>query len=306
VKNVRLREPKPALKEAHRAATLEDLTVDIPLSTSDYYLWQWSKLIESAQFKPRNGADPKAAQELYQLAASEPRLDQGSDELLERSAFTAQMAGQIKAAHPKLAPLVTSAGYKQLLGAIDRLEKQVEENDQLWEELEDEWNTLVKTEVYPVWKKAFEAGHDLGLSELEGRLEAQLFGKHEGELEHDFGWWGTITDISIMTLSVKTIRAPKEAEALSEYLATRNERIRRWLIAYDPAKAVLVGRLEQIEKAQAQLNDESDLLQKQHGLLRRLAIYRAIGAAWLVLERLDDQKALSDVKALLACEDAKL
>lgn len=38
---------------AHQNAIIEDMTVDIPLSTSDYYLLQWAKLFASKQFKSR-------------------------------------------------------------------------------------------------------------------------------------------------------------------------------------------------------------------------------------------------------------
>src|SRR5690606_29342261 len=57
--------PKATVKEAHYAAALNDSTKDIPLSTSEYYLINWSDLFEEEGFKPRSNVSQYKIKNLY-------------------------------------------------------------------------------------------------------------------------------------------------------------------------------------------------------------------------------------------------
>lgn len=54
-------QPKHGLKDAHIAASLEDTTKDMPMSTSDYFLMQWAEAALPETFAPRTQAATAAA-----------------------------------------------------------------------------------------------------------------------------------------------------------------------------------------------------------------------------------------------------
>lgn len=88
---------------AHQNAIIDDMTVDIPLSTSDYYLLQWAKLFASKQFKSRTKHyDNNMIQSIY--LNYKKRLQSSNNDALSQFMHVA------RASEDKIVQLMPEAG----------------------------------------------------------------------------------------------------------------------------------------------------------------------------------------------------
>jgi hypothetical protein len=104
-------------------------------------------------------------------------------------------------------------------------------------------------------------------------------------------------------MSVKAVTDPKRSEVISSYKARRIKLAMEWALKTRRKElASLVSKIKQNTKNLEQGNSAYDLNEKMHGHLRRILIYRQMLGAWAALDKMKDQKALSELKGLLNCE----
>ena len=63
---------KSTIRQAHYSASLIDMTVDIPTTTSEYYLQQWYETLIDEDFEPRTGK--LSADEIHHIVGKKIQL----------------------------------------------------------------------------------------------------------------------------------------------------------------------------------------------------------------------------------------
>lgn len=288
VSGERLRPARVSMKEAHEQATLEDNTKDIPLSTSDYYLWKWALVISKKGFVPRTKViDTQAA--LNILGSLRIGSHALNDPLyLAKEKFIIEAKAAIIKLHPELEPRINGS-LTELAEVVTAMGQALEFQQSMLMQVENVVDTLT-TVLIKHWSDAIRRGKS-GLSEEDQDVEKVIFADT------------TIQDAALITMSVKAVTDPKRSEAISSYKARRIKLAMEWALKTGRKELVsLVSRIKQNTKKLEQGNSAYDLNEKMHGHLRRILIYRQVLGAWAALDKMKDQKALSELKGLLDCE----
>ncbi len=292
VTGLRLRPGRASLQEAHNQAVIEDLTKDIPLSTSDFFLWKWALAIEDKAFVPRvKGA--KTQEALAAIAAV--RLGQPKSKnaiYLAKDKIFGQSLNTLINLHPEITDVLTgdlnelkeyetaiSSGFEDFESRGDSLNGSLEQMKAL---LMRQWSELIRAGKSP-------------LTATERGMELAVFAPSQND------------QMALIYMSVKAITSPESASALSDYKSKREKYAMAWAAK---SKRKDLNRLAaKIVKAQQELSDLEDIydnLQKMHGHVRRVLIYRQILGAISALEKMNDQQALNELKDLIECEGTPL
>jgi hypothetical protein len=287
----RLRPARESLQEAHIEATVEDKTKDIPLATSDFYLWKWALAIEKKDFVPRTraltaqqaraivaqtviGAGQSALGSYRTKEAFFQRVQKALDLYPEyRRVFSGPLA-----AHIRLEAELT-AKFAELEAAMGSYAPTLQASQ---EALMNEWHRAA-------------AQGQTTLTPTEKAIETQVYADGNADM------------LILLSMSIQAITQPDTARALSEYQAKRDK------YALDFAKRSSRKDLNELGQAvldlQATTGDLEDQymeLQKRQGHVRRLLIYRQALGALNALAQMKDTRALAEVDGLLACESARL
>lgn len=285
VNKKRLRPGKNSFKEAHEAAVLEDLTVDIPLATSDYFLWLWSSLLSQ---------DPN-----FVLAGNfKARL--ASSEFDSKFNQVKKMESVVKAKYPELTAAV-DANLKDLQQNVKNVDIQSQKIEESLNTVYEKFDDIYFDVVYSVWTKELIAGRPMNLTDLELKTERFIY-----QFENSKRMSGTayITD---QLLPVTWVKNPTEARETALFLAERQNKMFAYVASSgDQNLKDKIAQLKALDAETKQLSDKIDTLSKQHGLLRRLLIYRQGLAAWYVLDQDENTTALSDLASTLECEKTVL
>ncbi len=299
VSGQRLRPAKTSFGDAHQAATVEDFAKDIPLATSDFYLWKWAQWIERGSFVPRTAALTVVDARRTLNETTIGRQDVKAPAYLAKEAFFARMQKEFLRLYPAYAREFSGtldahmALERKLSLALTSLEKPMY---QLGDELGQN-----KVALLSAWNARVAAGPS-ALTFDENRIETEYFGR----IESKFGA-GSGGQVSLLLMSMKSVTDPKRADLISTYAAKRLD------YALDAAlksgNAQLVNLASQIAAQQKQMEDISsryDMAQKAQGHIRRLMIYREALGAWNALVKMNDTQALTELAGLLECEAAPL
>lgn len=292
VSGERLRPARASLKEAHENATIEDLTKDIPLSTSDYYLWKWALTIGKKDFAPRtNSATAKAV--ISTLLETKMGGQASEDPLyLQKEKFLSDAQEAIVKLHPELS--------EKINGSLLDLDRTVKDMADSLEERQGKLAqinlTLSNAEslLLQQWSDAIKRGKS-GISDEDKDVEMYLFASTTNE------------DAPLITMSVKAVTDPKRSEAIASYKSRRMRLATEW--ATRTKRKDLNFLVNKIKAGTKKFNDATaiyDRAEKAHGHLRRILIYRQALGAWAALEKMQDQQALDELKGLLACESTPL
>lgn len=299
--------PKNSFQEAHDAATLIDMTIDIPLSTSDYYLWQWSKALERPSFAPRTTRmDGPTANRHYQQNWMKPELNSPSPRFASRRDFVLKMEDAIVAAYSQM-NWIRGAEVRDFKIAENNLRTQQRQIGTKAQSLSSEIERIRSTKFFPVWWQAIQSGVPIeGMDPVQLNLEKLLFGALENRSD-EIDWQGTLEMQLLMALSKMSISYPDRADRLAHYAAFRDEKMFAWgLLQKNNGLAAVVAELKTKDlQYKAAVNDIRDL-SKQLGLLRRIQIYRSALAAWATVYAMADTAAMSEIAQLQNCEATAL
>lgn len=294
VNKKQLRPPRWSFLAAHEAAILEDMTVDIPLSTSEYYLWMWSKKMLQPHFVSRTqisfDASVQQKAENFQQASSNP-------EYLRKQKLYQKMIQAIQTKYPEEAADL-DADMPQLIAKTADLQKQVDEIDQRMMDLDEQSMEVFDRIVRIKWLEQMTTGW--GLPELEKQFENKI-----QQLNQSVGSGSAYYKGRVLPIIWKN--DPDLARTQSRYLSKRS-----MVMIELAAKNSSFEEIAEIESMKAmdvvisQLSEDLDLLGKIHGLHRRVLIYRQVLGAWSALAQMKDSVALNELSGLQSCEKTAL
>lgn len=295
----RLRPARYSFMNAHRAAAIEDIAKDIPLATSDFYLWKWAQKIREVDFVPRSfDASPSAAR----LALEASAVGRGAvlnQAYRSKEEFFRRMEIRLLRLHPEHS--------REVLGSIARhraLEAQLAAELAASEKAVDDKNEFFEKDKHELLKRwnAFVKGGQSSLSAKESSLETELFGRFDEEHGAGGGSW-----TALFVMSMKSVTDPAAALAIGEYKAKRYATALDWALRSGQTELVdLAFRLQKLEAELTPMGDAFFELEKRHGHIRRLLIYREALGAWDALEVLQDRQALTELAGLIECESTRL
>lgn len=298
VSGQRLRPARKSFIAAHRAAAIEDLAKDIPLATSDFFLWKWALTIGREDFVPRTAVVGAAEARQAVSAVKIGQRDVRDADYASKEAFFLRMQRRLTRMYPEYTELTGDlAQHIQLEARLaDQLAKTEEFSSAAYDELSKNEAELLKQ-----WGGYVRAGKS-ALSPIEAELETDFFAFYDGKYGPGAGG-----GFSLYVMSLATITDPAKAAALGEYKAMRVQYAIEWALgSRHPRLVNLAKRLQAQNEETTNLDNYSVAIQKRHGHVRRLLIYRQVLGAWSALARMQDTSALTELKGLITCEATKL
>ncbi len=290
-KNLRIRNPKNSFRAAHEEALLEDFTLDIPLATSDYYLWRWALKITNSDFKPRTDySNIENALKKFNQAAEYSFISSDVG-FKSKQAIFQRMKAVLSNNFPEL-KLQLNLPYLQFKDLVEERKRSFDELSSKLEKAALLKEKLLNGAVKDHWLNHLNRGFRLNLTTQELSYEVAL--QKQPASPSRF-------------IPFMSIQNPELSERFGIYLNQRESKIMEY--ATQSQQPYLISHVEKIKWASKFIESNGvqlEKIQKQHGLLRRLLIYRQILGAWAALSELKDEKALSEIKGLLECENTSL
>jgi hypothetical protein len=290
---------KNSFLDAHRAATLEDQAKDIPLSTSDYFLWKWALAIESSGFLPRtlivNAAAAKTS--LDQVAIGAKNVN--DPDYISKDSFFEKMQNELVRLYPEYTTGLTGSinAHARLVAKIandfNKIEQTIRRESSILNasevELLKHWYTYVKT------------GQSVLLPEI-SNIETGIFGRLDEQYGVGYGNY-----YSLFTMSMAAVSNPAKAELVSDYKAKRESYALSWALASGDANLKYLAKsFKAAQPIVEKLSNDYNQLVNRHGQARRLLIYRQALGAWNALVKMQDAQALKELKGLIDCEATPL
>lgn len=291
----------------HRLAALRDATIDIPLSTSEYFLLRWAKSIESKAFVARNArVKANSARTLLKQAATgsltrgvarnrrEPRLRDFTRYLIETETMLARHLSKPGSLNP---------GTGRIELALRDLTADQNRNFEARKNVRKQHANLRRSQLLPVWRELFTddaPARDFEIDEFEPTLL-----RRDWAQSHKSNWAARLERFFLVNLFRTTRRNPERAHQMATYFADRESR----MLGYMERSGDLAGVAMQLRKLASQLRNleqEAWDLERQRGLLLRAQQMRRILGARLALVKMRDKKALAELAELEACEQTVL
>lgn len=240
---------------AHRNAALEDMTADVPLSTSDYYLLQWADLFSKDQFISRlTNYDNKTINKIYQNYR-EYRAAINNPDLKDFITMT-------EATEQKISQIVPFANDFYRLSLVNQEEKIKQLEHQIQQksiELNIVWDGMMNAYlniIMPVWQKAIKEHQISTLSAKEYAFEKELYQPIVTNrlYEHPYQF----DNYFLQYLSMKN-----NDTDLVNYRKNRNEIIKQWALEnQNQTLANTIDYWQILNKKQQQIKDELDASEK--------------------------------------------
>lgn len=291
----RIRTPAKTIFAAHQNAVLEDMTVDIPLSTSNYYLLKWADLFMSSKFKSRVNNYDNAAIKIIWHQYKDESTHINNANLQNFINLTHALEQKITQLNTKAIDF-TALPLEKQTQHIRSLEQQIEQREAKLETITDGMMTIYLNLLMPAWNKAISQQEVPNLSTTEYQFEKELYQpmvkRHLYKKPFHF-------DIYYL----QYLSAKKNDPALIQYNKERNHLIKKWASAVNqPAIVNAIDRYESLKTKHKYLQEIIDKEEKSKQLLKRVLIYNKIIAAWVILLKIDDKVALKELNGLLECE----
>lgn len=296
----RLRQPRLSIQEAHRAATIQDLTKDIPLATSDSYLMNWFDTISSSSFIARSGTILLENIRTIMFQSSLPGKIYSLDSTAykSKSAFFYRAIREISRLYPELQNLLYGS-----LADLQKLAKQAEADFVSADDAAytvDESLAQAEDQLAQAWADFTRSGKS-NLSEYTLILEDNF-----AAMDKKYGY-GTGADYALKVMSIKAVIDPAKAELISQYKSQRIDYAIDWATKTKDVRLVsLTKRIQTLKAQSASATELVENLNKRAGHIRRILLYRQILGAWNALFAMNDQTALAEVNGLIDCEETKL
>jgi hypothetical protein len=275
-----LRPAKVSVEQAHQAAALQDFTKDIPLSTSDYYLLQWAKVL--GRDHSQSLAQQSALRSAHSEFAAKPRY-------AAKLQFFQNMQTQVSNRFPDVASQV-DGDLTALVSFESSLRTNLSTATQQMYDLYESTDSYEQVIGQGWMQYAFSSSSSLTPSQK--NIENNLFGQGLQPL---------------MVMALKAVSAPTEANEISQYMMVRENLIFQWARqSRDPRVLDAVAQLDHINSQLKPIETNVNNLQKKQGLVRRVLKYRTALGAMSVLLQMKDTAALKDLDGLLDCEASEL
>jgi hypothetical protein len=295
----KLKEPAKDIFAAHQQAILDDITVDVPISTSDYYLILWADYFMNDQFVSRIAHfDPKKIERVFKNYKDELKSIKNQD--------LKQFVDLSTANEHKIISLFPEAkNFSQLTinlqaKKITELEQQIKEQG---DELEATWDgmmNLYSNVINPPWRQ--------GLMQQQVNYVNPKFYKFENELYQAIikqGLYKRPYEFDMYYLQY--LSANHNDRDLVSYQKTRLDLIKNWALDnHNLTLANSVDFYQTLDKKQQQLQEKIAAKEKDKQLLNRIFTYNKISAAWATLIKINDKTALDELQGLLDCEHSEL
>lgn len=304
-----------SLYDAHYAASLTDMTIDIPTTTSDYYLQQWyDTLIEEGR-APRTGGI--SSHELREVLDKVVSLKLSVGQLLplagdmkslveQRLAHLHDMVRAIGRHNPRIARLIRIGTREDLENHIEEVDGQVERIGTESSKTEEAYWQLRYELLFKPWQSALKQGTVETITEDEqARFENGFFADYESRLQGSKDSRTTLKAHFIQTLADTTHSDPELARHFAGYASLRDQKMYDWgLSTGDPGIAKAVVELRALAKKSSSLNDQSNALRREYSLVRRILHLRQQVAAIIALILMEDKEGLGELTGLVECEES--
>lgn len=289
-----LRPPAKNMLEAHQNALLEDMTVDVPLTTSDYYLLQWANLFEDSSFISRTpGFLSDKIQTIYKNYQKNISSMENKD-FIQFNKLVALNAKEILKKYPKdqeFFSLSLDAQKKY----IEQKEKIYEEEGQAFFAKMDGMMNIYRNIILPPWEIAIK------------NKQATLTDK-QYIMEKDF--YIPIIEKNLFNypyqfkaLFAQYLSVNHNDKDIQDYARQRYEIIKKWAITNNlPAIKNAVDAFANYDAAFETKSDTNMENEREKQLLNRIYTYNKIIAAWVTLQQINDSQALSDLASLWECQ----
>lgn len=304
---------QPSMKLAHEAAVLRDMTLDIPLSTSDVYLEAWYYLFYEDDFHPRSGNF--SADEIRSMADDVVSLRLTRSEIIHRSKALSTLASErlthlentvtaLSQHNPKITALLSTGDEAALEEHIVIIDHKM---DTLDKDLAKLYRLARKTyyqKLFKPWHKALKHGEVQNLNVEEKNIFEK---KYFSYLEQ---WFGTDSDAEpaieshlILALSKLVSKNPPRAKRFATYWQGREKRVTDW--AHSRGEKKFVPLLTKLSEWNAEIENKNNtydaLFAERSHVLRILRARRQL-AALVVLGALEDSVAIKETTGLAQCE----
>lgn len=291
----KLREPAKTIFSAHQRAVLEDMTVDVPLTTSDYYLLQWADLFTGQQFTSRVAGYPdNKVKSIYQ------NYRQYTTKIKDPSFLNfIQLARDSENNIIKLLPGSADFAYLPLTKQVDEINRLEQHIQQQGADLEISWDgmmALYLKVIMPIWGAAVSAHQVDLLSPKDYIIEKEFYQViiEQGLYKHPY---------QFDMFYLQYLSFQNNDVDLTHYKKARYELIIKWAEKNQNQTLVnAVHNFQILDKKQQELQDEIAQVEKKKQFLKRILTYNKIIAAWVTLLTIQDKAALNDLQGLLGCE----
>ncbi len=284
------------IHEAHLSASLKDLTIDVPLSTTDYYLREWSKIFTNPSFIPRTpGYDASEINEQLEHYSSlhfEDRDLHGvEDDLLllinTKHDHLRKMQVAVIEKFTDLTTVFQSNSIEALRQKYQQIKRYKNDVVSLLRELQQEY--LLQYDVVEwFWRESI----------LNGDVSYLL----KEEIDFEINVIPNLDKPYLLFLSKITKENKEHADIISHYQAKSYN----YMINHALTYGVDYIR-KSAQKMQDNLNDISrvnekyQLLNQQAGLVRRIILMREQLAVLIILAKSGDLEAIGDIRNLENC-----
>ncbi|WED44283.1 hypothetical protein [Legionella cardiaca] len=299
VNGQKLNAPSKDIFTAHQQAILDDMTVDIPISTSDYYLLLWADYFMKDQFASRNAnLNQQAIQKKFNNYRDELKSIDNPD--------LKQFANLSKANENKIISIIPEAKeFAQLSLAVQtkeitELEQQIKEQGDELESIWDGMMNLYSNTINAQWRESLKQHQTANLNPKIYQFEQEFYQViiKQGLYKHPF---------QLDMYYLQYLSAKNNDKDLIDYQKNRLETIKKWAMEkHNPTLVYAIDYYQTLDKRQQQLQDTIAEKEKNKQLLKRILTYNKIIAAWVTLIKINDKIALDELQGLLDCEHSEM
>jgi hypothetical protein len=295
----KLKDPAKDILTAHQQAILDDMTVDVPISTSNYYLLLWADYFMKDQFASRIVN--------FKQQAIQKKFNNYQDKLQSiNNRDLNQFVDLSKANERKIISLFPAAKEFARLSIalqtkkITELEQQIKEQG---DELELTWDgmmNLYSNVINAQWRESLEQHQITSLNSKNYQFEQEFYQAivKEGLYKHPY---------QLDMYYLQYLSAKNNDKDLVDYQKNRLQIMKQWAMEeHNPTLVNAIDYYQSLNKKQQELQDLIAEKEKKKQLLKRILTYNKIIAAWVTLIEINDQIALDELQGLLDCEHLKL
>ncbi|WP_131781283.1 hypothetical protein [Legionella gresilensis] len=293
----KIRDPAKTMFAAHQNAVIEDMTVDIPLTTSDYYLLQWAKVFMAKDFKSRvKNYDNQAIQSIY--------LDYKKGLLSIKNPALAHFINMAQSSENKIIQLMPEArdfadlSLNEQEEKINAIEEQLEQQGQ---ELVAMWEGMMNLTLHiimPIWQEIANQSLNSPLTSKQQVFEKEFY---QAIIKENLYTKPYQFDMYYLQYLSEKQNDPD----LMAYKKNRNTIIYEWAMNnknFMLANAIINWKI--LDQRQQALSEKIAQKEKQKQWLKRIFTYHQIIAAWVTLLTIQDEKAITNLDGLLKCQNA--
>lgn len=307
---------KLTVRSAHRAAALKDMTVDVPQSTSDYYLLAWHDAIFSDGFKPRAGSlrsseVKKLAEAVASFALDRPTILEKSAELrdlaAERLADLDGMVAALSRYNPGAAVLFKTGSVTDLEDRMAEIAAELDAIDEKEGPLFKRMDKIRYKVLFKNWRQAVLANEVSALSALErDEFEIKILAPLEKSLGAGANAESGLQANMIAALAQYEQKDPSRAKMFSSYWRRRPELIAAWAKGSQDEKILAAAvEFEKTSNEIASHDARYEALLREESHVRRILQARRALAALIAIAEMEDRKAAEELLGLDECEKSR-